>query len=177
MRVVGPKSGYEGSVDLFLGGGISNCPDWQAEAIDILSTQFNNGYTVSNPRRSEGLERTGDEAARQIAWEHKNISRAEAIMFWFPEETLCPITLFELGVELGKLNRKIYVGTHPNYQRRFDLIEQIKLVEKSVKNDKSLNNEQKKVKLGRIPSVVHSDLSDVLKEFAGNRYSHLRSIV
>ena len=108
--------------DLFLAGGISNCPDWQTEATVLLGPI--SGITF-NPRRS--TEFTSDMASEQIQWEHQALRNSKAILFWFPEETLCPITLFELGVFSQKLNVPIFVGTHPNYQRKFDVFEQLRL--------------------------------------------------
>ncbi len=44
------------SVDLFLAGGIANCPDWQAEAIKLLGNQ---DIVVANPRRNQLLASEG----------------------------------------------------------------------------------------------------------------------
>jgi hypothetical protein len=53
---------------------------------------------------------------------------ADLISFWFPRETLCPITLYELGKWHGKADKPIVVGMHPDYPRRIDVEEQSKLV-------------------------------------------------
>ena len=70
--LITPESGTDWDhVDLFLAGGISNCPDWQSEVIKMLGdTDLN----IANPRRPYGLEKTGDAAAKQIAWEHEMLS-------------------------------------------------------------------------------------------------------
>ena len=145
MKLVLPKDDYSGKIDLFLAGGISNCPDWQTDAALTLETM--DELVVANPRRSEGLEKTGVEAAKQIAWEHDALKRADTILFWFPEETLCPITLFELGVQVGKLDKKMFVGAHPNYARRFDIVQQMSLVPHWT-----------------VPPKVHDNLYGLLKE-------------
>lgn len=106
--------------DIFLAGGISNCPDWQAEAIKHLD---HTGLYVANPRRPTGLEKTGKQASAQIAWERLALDKAKVTLFWFPKESICPITLFELGMALGR-GKKIVVGVHPEYPRRFDVEEQ-----------------------------------------------------
>lgn len=67
--LITPESGTDWDrVDLFLAGGISNCPDWQSEVIKMLSET---DLSIANPRRPYGLEKTGDAAAKQIAWEHE----------------------------------------------------------------------------------------------------------
>lgn len=142
MRLVEPKTPGVGpsGIDLFLAGGISNCPDWQAEALGLLSATE---LTVANPRRSEGLEKTGPAAAEQIAWEHAALKDARVVLFWFPEETLCPITLLELGIEIGRCEKYLAIGTHPGYQRGFDVEEQIALARPAN---------------GRLPTVIHHSL-------------------
>lgn len=144
MKTIAPKDFEANHIDLFLAGGISNCPDWQADALTMLQDTH---LVVANPRRSEGLENTGTEAAIQIAWEQQALIKADKILFWFPEETLCPITLLELGVQIGKLDKPIFVGTHPNYARRFDIIEQLGLVDHP-----------------NLPKTVHNNLEDLIAE-------------
>jgi hypothetical protein len=104
---------------IFLGGGITNCPDWQAEARECLSF-FRPDLILLNPRRSNFPMGKLDEGRKQIKWEQRHIERAHGMLFWFPKETLCPITLFELGRAM-RSHKPLFVGTHPDYQRRFDL--------------------------------------------------------
>jgi len=119
----GPKQ-----VNLFLAGGISNCPDWQAAAVNLL-TEVDG--TALNPRRSEAF--TEEIAGEQITWEYEALHLTKAIIFWFPAETLCPITLFELGVFTQRKGIPVFVGTHPDYQRRFDVIKQLSLARPEIK--------------------------------------------
>ena len=79
---------------------------------------------VANPRRNRLLASEGAEAACQIRWEYEFLKRARVVLFWFPKESLCPIALFELGKELGR-NSCVFVGTHPDYARRFDIVTQV----------------------------------------------------
>ena len=112
---------------VFIAGGISNCPDWQSRMVTHLDTTL---YDVVNPRRVGGFDRTGATAREQIEWEHSALSKVDSCIFWFPEQTLCPITLFELGVMLSRASRhslNLAIGWHPNYQRAFDLEVQIGL--------------------------------------------------
>lgn len=114
--------------DLFLAGGISNCPDWQLYALEKL---VDVPGVVLNPRRSGVLN--PEEAVAQITWEYEAFQHVKTILFWFPEETLCPITLFELGRFSHDMSVKLFVGTHPNYQRKIDVITQLGLARDDVK--------------------------------------------
>lgn len=126
--------------DLFLAGGISNCPDWQKEAISLL---VNVEGTAFNPRRSSPF--TEDIAEEQIKWEYTALRNSKALIFWFPAETLCPITLFELGVFSQRKDIPVFVGTHPDYQRRFDVIKQLQLERPEI--------------------TVHNNLKDLIANF------------
>lgn len=108
-------------IKVFLAGGITGCPDWQPEVIKALEDQ---DILVMNPRR-EGFDASNkDMEKQQIDWEYRHINYATCMLFWFPEETLCPITLFELGKTVNT-RRHIVIGTHPGYKRRTDLLEQL----------------------------------------------------
>jgi hypothetical protein len=112
---------------VFIAGGISNCPDWQTEIISVMNTEK---FDVINPRRDTGFDKTGAIAEAQITWEHRALSMVDACVFWFPCETLCPITLFECGSMLQKAayhSVQLVIGWHPEYQRAFDLEIQIGL--------------------------------------------------
>jgi hypothetical protein len=123
MKIIEAPATYgQTPVDLFLAGGISNCPDWQAEAISLLTGVSG---TALNPRRSDVF--TDEIAGEQIAWEFEALHLTKAIIFWFPEETLCPITLFELGVFTQRKDIPVFVGTHPGYLRKFDVVTQLGL--------------------------------------------------
>jgi hypothetical protein len=112
---------------IFLAGGISDCPDWQAEVALALSE--NSEAVIYNPRREDfNMEAYEDVSRLQIQWEFQALRMSSVNLFWFPEETLCPITLFELGSAIQRLHPgALMVGTHPNYARRFDIVEQAKL--------------------------------------------------
>lgn len=117
------------SSSVFIAGGISDCPNWQAEMISIIDTDR---YDVVNPRRDGGFDKIGSTAEAQIRWEFLALSHIESCVFWFPKETLCPITLFELGKMLEKARKdsiiRLAIGWHPEYARAFDLSMQIELV-------------------------------------------------
>jgi hypothetical protein len=121
-------------LSVFLAGGISNCPDWQSEVMRHVGTKCEKLF-VLNPRRTSWDTTDVAAAGKQIQWEFDHLRRASAILFWFPEETLCPITLFELGqwsALAAVSGKKIFVGTHPGYKRRLDVEIQLRLVLPSV---------------------------------------------
>ena len=111
---------------VFLAGGITDCPDWQAEARKLLD---DTDLVVCNPRRPK-FDVTDPNAARdQIAWEVEHLRAADLILFWFPASGAVaqPIALFELGMALGQ-RRELAVGTDPNYCRRYDVTQQCRHV-------------------------------------------------
>jgi hypothetical protein len=118
---------------VFLGGGITGCPDWQREVVTLLADL---PLVILNPRRADFP--IGDPAAapKQIEWEYRHLRKADAVLFWFPRETLCPITLYELGAwsvyhdERGQ--KPLFVGVHPDYERRQDVEIQTRLARPEV---------------------------------------------
>jgi hypothetical protein len=116
---------YEESLDntLFLAGGISGCPNWQDDMISLLDGV---DVVLFNPRREDFDTSDASATVKQIKWEHEYLEAANMILFWFPCETMCPITLYELG-KWTRSDKKIFVGVHPEYQRRIDVIEQTSL--------------------------------------------------
>lgn len=107
---------------VFLAGGITGCPDWQVVAIEMLADQ--DKLLVMNPRRDDFDVSDPSMTKYQVDWEFRHINYANHMLFWFPCDTLCPITLFELGKIVGA-NRHLVIGAHPGYKRRIDLIEQL----------------------------------------------------
>lgn len=112
---------------LFLAGGISNCRDWQSEAIAKIGDDLD--VVIFNPRREGFVPNGGEDAREQIVWEHERLQEADLIAFWFCRETVCPITLYELGklAYNGGL-QDVIVGSDPEYSRLFDLQVQLELV-------------------------------------------------
>ena len=114
---------------LFLAGGISGCPNWQIELAEMLKET---NLVVLNPRRKHFLENNPDIEEEQITWEYNHLKKADIISFWFPKETLCPITLYELGKQSTN-NKPILIGVHPDYKRKRDVEIQTKLIRPGVK--------------------------------------------
>lgn len=125
MRYVeAPNKPRTGNTSLFLAGGITGCPDWQQEMRKGLK---DTELVIINPRRKDFPIDDPNAAEAQITWEHKYLRYADAVSFWFPCETLCPIVLYELGAwSMGF--KAIFVGVHPDYKRRQDVLIQTKLV-------------------------------------------------
>ncbi|MCR4327502.1 MAG: nucleoside 2-deoxyribosyltransferase domain-containing protein [Nanoarchaeota archaeon] len=145
MKLVRCPEIYEGNKkSLFLAGGISNCPDWQKELINLLRET---DLVLLDPRR-EKFERNNKEMEEeQIKWEFEHLNKSESFSFWFPKETVCPITLYELGKESAS-NKRIFVGVHPEYSRRRDVEIQTKLIRPEVKIVYSLGELAKEIKKG-----------------------------
>ena len=114
---------------LFLAGGISGTVDWQA---DIIGRLADLPLVLLNPRRRNFPVHDPSAAEGQIAWEYRHLRRATAVLFWFPPETLCPIALFELGGRTLVPGQPLFVGTHPDYVRRLDVVIQLRLARPEV---------------------------------------------
>jgi hypothetical protein len=118
-----------GMTKVFLAGGITNCPNWQKEAIKIL-TERCNYLSIYNPRRENFPIGNPAECERQIAWEFQHLREADIIAFWFSEGSDNPIVLYELGMwgtSRPEDFNDIVIGVHPKYRRRQDVIVQVEL--------------------------------------------------
>jgi hypothetical protein len=127
---------------LFLGGGITNCPQWQPIMVELLK---DTNFIIFNPRRDEFDISKKNIQLEQIEWEYKYLKIATARLFWFPKETLCPITLFELGKFCEK-DEPLFVGCDPDYARKDDIEIQLNLARGEFKVHYSLNDLAKEVK-------------------------------
>lgn len=110
---------------IFLAGSISKAADWQA----WMSEQLKETCHVFNPRRA-GKSKENIDELEQIRWEFNALNFCPSILFWFSNETVAPITLFEYGAFLEKAvagKKKIFVGIHPEYPRLNDVVIQTQL--------------------------------------------------
>lgn len=123
----GLKEGVEGKT-IFLAGGITGCPDWQQEMRRLLE---DSDLILLNPRRANFPIGDPNAALEQIGWEYDHLRMADAILFWFPCETICPVVLYELGA-WSMTGKPIFVGVHPGYERRQDVEIQTGLVRPKV---------------------------------------------
>lgn len=125
-----------GTVTVFLAGGITGCPDWQREMEEMLS---NTDLVTLNPRRDGEFNTLQPEwGVQQIEWEHWHLDRADYVLFWFPKEGQCMITLFELGKCLA-LGKKVAIGCDPEYIREFDVRTQARLMRPNIPIAKTLD--------------------------------------
>jgi hypothetical protein len=127
---------------IFLAGGITNCPDWQTEIVDLLK-DFD--VALLNPRRKNFPIDDPDASKDQIKWEFDHLRKADAILFWFPKESICPIALYELGAWSITII-PLFIGVHPQYERRIDIEEQTGLIRPDIEIVYSLNELSDQVK-------------------------------
>lgn len=126
-------------VSVFLAGGISGCEDWQEKVTDLLRDCEE--LTVVNPRRKDFDVSKMGETVKQIKWEYKRLREVDIILFWFTDDTVQPITLYELGSTLQRIYGKqdddrlpvdeqqvVFIGCDPEYMRKFDVKIQAKLI-------------------------------------------------
>jgi len=127
MKEIKPPEKYEHNSDeftLFMAGGISI--DWQTLVPEFLC---DTDVVLLNPRRDDYDIGNLAMEQEQIEWEHQHLMKTDAYLFWFCAETLCPITLFELGKVAGLFPKKpIFVGTHMEYKRSRDIKYQMTLL-------------------------------------------------
>ncbi len=146
MKYVECPQIYEGKEkSLFIAGGITGCSDWQNEFVNSLKDE---NIILFNPRREIFIESHLNDLTmtnEQISWEHNYLEKASATSFWFTSETLCPITLFELGKQL-MLNKPVFIGLHPNYARKLDVEIQVKLMRPEIEIVYDLNSLSAQVK-------------------------------
>jgi len=125
MQVItAPDDAVPHHTTLFLAGGITNCPDWQADTLHHLKDL---PITVYNPRRPNFPIKDPLAAEKQILWEYRALCASDVISFWFCAETLNPIVLFELGSWL-RSPKPLFIGCHPGYSRIKDVVIQTGLV-------------------------------------------------
>ena len=110
---------------LFLAGGITNCPDWQSNMVQLLEPIQN--LTVYNPRRKNFPIHDPNAAEEQITWEYNHLRDSDIILFWFSRGSLNPIVLYELGRWGNSSDKPIIIGLDEEYERKQDVIVQTML--------------------------------------------------
>jgi len=113
------------NLKLFLAGGITNCPDWQAKIIKGIKKLPD--LTVYNPRRKDFPIGDPNAAEEQITWEFVHLSNADVVLFWFSRGSLNPIVLLELGKYALASDKPVIIGIDPEYERKQDVIIQTQL--------------------------------------------------
>lgn len=138
----GIYKGNKKEKSLFLAGGITGCLDWQSELVGLLK---NEDLTLLNPRRKNFPINDPNANEAQIKWEYNHLKKATAVSFWFPKETLCPITLYELGKQ-SVYNKPLFIGVHPDYKRKSDVEIQTGLIRPKIKIAYSIEDLAKQIR-------------------------------
>ena len=142
MRVVTAPEEYvmqPGEISVFLAGGITNCPNWQKEVIDIIA----NKYTINamdivifNPRRDNFPIGDKTAAYKQIQWEFDALERCDIFSMYFSSgESDQPICMYELGRNImrmqmrfpGDWEERIVISVEDGYRRKQDVLIQTEL--------------------------------------------------
>ena len=121
-----------------MAGGISGCWNWQDALYQAVANRLdrllpvgweldNKPFTIASPRRAHGLEKDGNAAAEQIAWEYAAMSRTALTSYYFTRDTVQPITLLELGKHLAKPWGNHITACEIGYERAFDVYTQTTL--------------------------------------------------
>jgi hypothetical protein len=113
---------------VFLAGGISGCGNWQAQVAETLKDL---DIIVYNPRRKKFSLEDKDVNKEQIMWEYDHLRKASLVSFWFCKETVCPITLYELG-NFNMTQKPMVIGMDPEYSRKEDVDVQTRLARPEV---------------------------------------------
>ena len=113
---------------LFLAGSITGAWNWQNKVTEKLSPYYN----IFNPRRENYDSLIDGQERIQIKWEWQMLNHCENLLFYFSNETLAPITLFEYGKFLENTKKKIYVCIHPEYKRKNDVLIQTELSNRDI---------------------------------------------
>lgn len=112
---------------LFVAGGIKFCENWQYRYCKLFE---DTPLILLSPRRAKN-DWNDKDSEIQVTWEFHHLRKATAVSFWFAVETLNPITLFELGA-WSNSKVPIFVGCHPQYQKRRTVITQLQLLRPEV---------------------------------------------
>jgi hypothetical protein len=124
---------YEGK-SIFLAGGITSCPEWQNELVDMLR-KMNLGkeqVVLYNPRRKNFPIHDPNASNEQITWEFRKLQSSDMIIFWFCRGSINPIVLYELGQWGNSRISPIAIGIDPLYERKQDVIIQTKLARPNI---------------------------------------------
>lgn len=91
---------------------------------------------VLDPRRKPWPK--GGDMGEQVRWEHDHLRKATVVLFWFPNTSICPIALFELG-SMWERGARVVVGCEPGYARHADIYAQARAFGKGGYIYKDLN--------------------------------------
>jgi len=113
---------------IYLAGGISDIDDWQDQFIShfkqlqsdtLMKALYLKNLTIINPRRNHFNDKRS-EIKKQIMWEHAHAKAADALVFYFPADSHCSISLFQYGKYLTS-GKKIFVGIEKDHLKSLDI--------------------------------------------------------
>ena len=140
MRVITSPDNYTlnpDEISLFLAGGITNCPNWQKEIIDLLKQDDTlDKLVVFNPRRENFPIHNPNAAYEQIEWEFTCLEQADIFSMYFCGGVSDqPICMYELGRYISRMQSKyprtwffrLVVTVESDYNRKLDVLAQMDL--------------------------------------------------
>jgi len=151
--VVAPEEFTPLSIEIkcFLAGGITNCPNWQADVVkclkeyDIRHPGQLDRLVVFNPRRDNFPIDDPNAAREQISWEFKWLQEMDLFSMWFSGgDSDQPICMYELGRNIQRMTTRfpddwqdrILIMCDPDYRRMQDVKIQTELAFAAVGNAK-----------------------------------------
>lgn len=141
MRIItapDPLDIKDNDVVVFLAGGITNCPNWQKEVIDLLQRSVNrySNLVILNPRRENFPIDDPNAAEEQITWEFNALERCTVFSMYFSDgNSDQPICMYELGRNIVRMQMKypidwqdrLIISTSYGYKRYPDVLIQTEL--------------------------------------------------
>ena len=146
IRVITAPEAYKPQADdvkIFLAGGITKCPDWQQQVIDLIDKNapdfVRDRIVLFNPRRKYFDIKKKAESKRQVEWEFKYLEMCDIFTMYFCDsESVQPICMYELGRYITRMQMKypfraywedrIVVASSAKYSRYTDVRIQMDLV-------------------------------------------------
>ena len=134
MRVITapePLDIKDDEIAVFLAGGITDCPNWQKEVIDLLSTHVDClKLVVLNPRRENFPIDDPNAAKEQITWEFNALEQMDIFSMYFCSgNSDQPICMYELGRNIVRMQmrfpadwkKRIIITREQGYRRFADV--------------------------------------------------------
>lgn len=174
MKIVVAPEKYNlnpNDLKVFLGGGITDCEDWQSQTIaslqrelTVLPSQIYDNIVIFNPRRAMFDITDKNAAVEQIEWEFMMLEQMDIFSMYFSREQIQPICLYELGRNLLNMKarfpksflQRICISCPKEYERSQDV---------SIQTSLALFGEAQKFSLdehcyidGKLSPETHSQL-------------------
>lgn len=112
---------------IFLAGGVTGNYDWRKVLLNTIDSHLGayvrggDDLIAFDPVRKD-FDASNEKLIEElVCWEFEHLAKADVTVFWFIEETLCPMTLYELGYALAS-GREVVIGIHPKYAKRNDVV-------------------------------------------------------